>query len=90
METAEEVERQISAQVAKFEEADRQQKIFEQSKAYKAWLVSNADKIEVRLVLWPNGPNKESMLATLQETYGPEEWAFSTEKEFLKYRGLLQ
>ena len=90
METAEEIERQISAQVSKFEEADRQQKIFGQTKAYKAWLMSNADKIEVRLVLWPNSSNKETMLVTLEKTYGPEEWEISTEEEFLKYQGLLR
>lgn len=88
METAEDIERQITAQVEKFQEADRQEQIFEQSETYKAWDKSSSDEITVRLVLWPNTPRKETMLVTITKHCGPPEWSCKTEEEFLAAKGL--
>ena len=88
MESAEEIERQISAQAEKFNEISRQLKTFEQTKAYKAWLKSPAENLEVRLVLWPNGPNRTTFLQSLRKAYEAPEWTCSTEEEFLRRRGL--
>ena len=87
MESAEEIERQIWAQVEKFNEIDRQLKIFEQSATYKTWLKSPSDKLEVRLVLWPNRPNKTTFLQTLGKVPGIPAWAYDNEEKFLKRKG---
>ena len=51
METAEEIERQIWAQVHKFNEVSRQLKAFERKAAYKAWMNASEQKLEVPLTL---------------------------------------
>ena len=73
MEDAQEVRRQIAAQVEKLQEADRHLKPFENSKAYKEWMKSTSDEIDVKLVLWPNGPNTETMVITLSKSYASPE-----------------
>ena len=88
METPEEIERQIWAQVNKFNEVSRQLKIYEKSEAYKAWEKSTKQTSEVPLILWPNTPKSEKFIQCLEKACGPPEWTCSTEKEFLKRRGL--
>ena len=79
MESAEEIECQISAQVAKFNEV-----------TYQAWLDSTENSLEVTLILWPNGPKRTTFIQSLGKSPGPLAWTCDSEEKLLRRKGILK
>ena len=90
METAEEIERQISAQVEKLNEVTRQLKIFEQTPAYQASVNSTEKNLEVTWILWPNGPNRTTFKQSPEKVPALPAWAYDIEKKFLRRKGMCK
>ena len=88
MESAEEIERQISAQANKLNEISRRLKEFEQTSAYKAWEKSSEQRLEVPLTLWPNTPNSEKFTQSLEKVPALPAWAYDNEEKFLRRKGM--
>lgn len=88
MESAEEIERQISAQVEKFNEITRQLRIYERSPAYQDWSDSTEKKLEVTLVLWPNEPRSTTFIQSIEKVPRLPAWAYDNEEKFLRRKGI--